>query len=71
MTAIDRPLFAVPPGTVYLDSAAQGPRLHAVLAAGHAALDPMQVRAGLRAALLPAQQVGRELRIEHRHHVTA
>ena len=39
MTAIDRPLFAVPPGTVYLDSAAQGPRLHAVLAAGHAALD--------------------------------
>ena len=39
MTATDRPLFAVPPGTVYLDSAAQGPRLHAVLAAGHAALD--------------------------------
>ena len=39
MTAPDRPLFAVPPGTVYLDSAAQGPRLHAVLAAGHAALD--------------------------------
>lgn len=39
MTTHDRPLFAMPPGTVYLDSAAQGPRLHAVLAAGHAALD--------------------------------
>ena len=39
MTGTDRPLFAVPPGTVYLDSAAQGPRLRAVLAAGHAALD--------------------------------
>ncbi len=34
-----RALFALPPGTLYLDSAAQGPRLQAVLDAGHAALE--------------------------------
>lgn len=31
--------FRIPADTLYLDCAAQGPRLHAVLAAGHAALD--------------------------------
>lgn len=31
--------FVVPAGTLYLDTAAQGPRLRAVLAAGHSAID--------------------------------
>ncbi|MFP7723273.1 aminotransferase class V-fold PLP-dependent enzyme [Lysobacter sp. A3-1-A15] len=39
MTAPDAPLFDLPAGTVYLDTAAQGPRLRSVLAAGHGALD--------------------------------
>ena len=39
MSVSDRLLFDVPAGTVYLDTAAQGPRLRTVLAAGHAAID--------------------------------
>jgi selenocysteine lyase/cysteine desulfurase len=34
-------VFALPSGVLYLDAAAQSPRLHAALAAGHAALDAM------------------------------
>ncbi len=39
MAASDRSLFDIPAGTLYLDTAAQGPRLRAVLAAGHTALE--------------------------------
>lgn len=47
--------FAMPTGSLYLDSAAQGPCLRSVLAAGHAALDASVAPSALPFEVLEAQ----------------